>query len=39
MALLYKQGKINRRQLDDFVKGVRVSRLPKRVKPRIKKKK
>ena len=31
MALLYKQGKINRATLRDFVKGVKVKKLPKHV--------
>lgn len=30
MALLYKQGKISRATLRDFLKGVKVSKLPKR---------
>lgn len=30
MALLYKQGKISRATLRDFLKGVKVSNLPKR---------
>lgn len=34
MALLYRQGKITKAELDDFLKGVKVSQLPKRVKPK-----
>ena len=30
MAILYRQGKISRATLDEFVKGVKVSALPKR---------
>ena len=37
MAILYRQGKITRKQLDDWVKGVKVSSLPKHVKPKGKK--
>ena len=32
MVMLYKQGKITKAELDRFVKGVKVSNLPKRVK-------
>jgi hypothetical protein len=38
MALLYKQGKISKKTLDDFVKGVKVKTLPKHVKKKPRRK-
>ena len=32
MGVLYKEGKISRKQLEDFNKGVHPSKLPNRVK-------
>jgi hypothetical protein len=32
MGILYKQGKITKKQLDDFNKGVHLDKLPNRVK-------
>lgn len=39
MAVLYEQGKITKRTLDDFTRGVKVSELPEHVKPKAKSKK
>lgn len=38
MAVLYKQGKISKRTLDEFVKGVKVKTLPKHASKKPKKK-
>ena len=34
MGVLYKQGKISKKQLEDFNKGVHPSKLPTRAKPK-----
>lgn len=34
MGVLYREGKISRKTLEDFNKGVKSSRLPKHVKPK-----
>lgn len=36
MAILYQQGKISKATLDEYLKGVKVSKLPKRVRNRKK---
>lgn len=32
LAVLYKQGKVSKQTLDEYLKGVKVSKLPKHAK-------
>jgi hypothetical protein len=37
MGMLYSEGKISRKQLEDFNKGVHPNKLPEHVKPKTRK--